>query len=86
MSTVTSKTLTLWVQTKSGGTNIGSAVTRTATVSVHSSVTPTASGLKVSIYGSGRDKQINKFVQNISRVTSSFTGTARVRASVSSRK
>jgi len=51
MSTVTSKTLTLWVQTKSGSTNIGSAVTRTATVSVHSSVTPTASGLSVSVYG-----------------------------------
>jgi hypothetical protein len=86
MSTVTSKTLTLWVQTKSGSTNIGSAVTRTATVSVHSSVTPTASGLSVSVYGSGRDKTINKFVQNISRVTASFTGTARGGASVSSRK
>ena len=86
MSTVTSKTLTLRVQTKLGSANVGSAVTRTATVSVHSSVTPTASGLTVSIYGSGRDKQINKFVQNISRVTASFTGTARGGASVSSRK
>ena len=86
MSTVTSKTFTLRVQTKSGSSNVGSAVTRNATASVHSSVTPTASGLNVSVYGSGRDKTINKFVQNISRVTASFTGTARGGATVSSRK
>ena len=86
MSNVTSRTLTLRVQTKSGSSNIGSAVTRTATATVHNDVKPTATGLKVSVYGSGRDNAIGKFVQGISRVTSSFTGTAIGGATVSSRK
>src|SRR5699024_7224496 len=50
-----------------------------------SNVTPSASGISVAISGSGRDKTINKYVQNITRVTSSFNSSAGYGASVSSR-
>ena len=86
MSNTTSRTLTLRVQTKSGSSNIGSAVTRTATATVHNDVKPTATSLSVSISGSGRDKTIGKYVQSISKVYASFTGSATGGASVSSMK
>ena len=85
MPNTSTQTLTLRVQTKSGSTNIGSAVSRNATATVHSRVTPTATGLRVLISGSGRDVTIGKFVQGISRVFSDFTGTAIGGATVSSR-
>lgn len=86
MSNVTSKTLTLRVQTKSGSSNIGSAVSKTATATVHNDVKPTATSLSVSISGGGRDKTIGKYVQSISKVYASFTGSATGGASVSSMK
>lgn len=85
LPTSTSGTLTLTMQTKQGSTNIGSPVSRSVNITIASSVAPTASNLSVSIYGSGRDKTINKFVQNISRVTASFSSSAGYGASVSSR-
>lgn len=87
MRNTTSGTVTIRVQTKSGsgGSNIGSVQTRNATATVHSNVTPTATGLSVSIRGDGRDKTINHYVQGISRADASFTGSARGGAGVSSR-
>lgn len=73
MSTVTSGTLTLTMQTKSGSTNIGSLVSRTASVSLNAAIIPTASGLTVAIAGTGRDKTLGLYVQNISKVTASFS-------------
>lgn len=84
MSTVTSGTLTLTMQTKSGTTNIGSLVSRTTSVSLNAAIAPTASALSVSIYGTGRDKTLAKYVQNITKVTASFTRTAGYGASISS--
>lgn len=85
MSTLSSATMTLIVQTKNGSTNIGSQLSRTTTVTVNANVLPTATGLSVSIYGSGRDKTIVKYVQNITRVTTSFTANSAGGAYVSSR-
>jgi hypothetical protein len=76
--------LYLTMQTKSGSTNIGSSETRGDWVGLESSVKPSASGLSASIYGSGYDKTINKYVQNISKVTASFTRSAGYGASISS--
>lgn len=78
----TSGTLTLTMQTKSGSSNIGSPVSRNVTISI--AALPTASGMSVSIPGSGRDKTINRFVQTISKVTASFTRAAGYGASISS--
>lgn len=86
MSTVTSKNFTLHVQTRSGSTNIGNPITKTAVATVSSSVVPIATDLSVEIYGLGRDKVINKFVQNISRVYASYNSGATGGASVSSRR
>lgn len=87
MRNTTSGTVTVRVQTKSGsgGSNIGSVQTRNASTTVSSSVTPNATNLRVLISGSGRDDSIGKFVQNISRVFSDFSGTATGGATVSSR-
>jgi Siphovirus protein of unknown function (DUF859)/Chaperone of endosialidase len=79
----TSGTLTLTMQTKSGSTNIGSSVSKTVNISLNSAIKPSASGISVSIYGSGRDKTIGKFVQGLSKVTSSFTRSAGYGASIS---
>lgn len=84
MSTTTSATVTLRVQTRSGSTNIGSVVTRNTTASVSSTVVPNASNLSYSINGNGHDSSIDKFVQNISRVTASFSASAVGGASLSS--
>lgn len=65
-----SATMTVTIQTKSGSTNIGSAVSRTCTVTVPSSVVPSFSSITASeqvasvpgIVGSGR------YVQNLSKL------------------
>jgi hypothetical protein len=80
----TSGTLTLTMQTKSGTTKIGSLISKTASFTLNSAIVPTATGLAVSIYGSGRDKTIAKYVQNVTKVTASFTGTAGYGATESS--
>src|SRR5690606_8580827 len=84
MPTRTSGTLSLTMQTKSGSSNIGSSVTRNITVSLNSAIKPSASGMSVSIYGSGRDKTINKYVQGVTRVTASFTRSAGYGATIAS--
>jgi hypothetical protein len=83
MPNSTSGTLTLVMQTKSGTSNIGGSVSKTVSISLNSAIKPSASGLSVSIYGSGRDKTINKYVQGISKVTASFTRSAGYGASIS---
>lgn len=67
-----SGSLRLYMQTKSGSTNIGDEKYIIETVSVNSSMVPTATGLTYYITGTGRDKTINKYVQNFSKVTASF--------------
>lgn len=57
----------LRMQTKSGSTNIGSRQTRTASISVNSSVSPTITSFSSVIDGTGFDKSINKYVQGISK-------------------
>lgn len=84
MPTTTTATLTLRVQTKSDSTNIGSSVTRTATTTLNANIIPTATNPSLSIFGSGRDNTIGKYVQSISRVTASFTRSAGYGASISS--
>jgi hypothetical protein len=83
MPNSTSGTLTLVMQTKSGSSNIGSSISKTVSVSLNSAIKPSASSLSVSIYGSGRDKTINKYVQGISKVTASFSRSAGYGASIS---
>jgi hypothetical protein len=80
----TSGTLTLTMQTKSGSTNIGSSKSINEGITLNSAIAPTASALVASIAGTGRDKTINKYVQNISKVTASFTRVAGYGASISS--
>lgn len=76
MNTSTSGALTMVISTRSGSTRIGGYSSRKATATVNSSVKPSVSGLSASIYGSGFDKTLNKFVQNISRVSASFNASA----------
>lgn len=76
MSNSTSRQLTLRVQTRNGSSNVGSAQTRNASVSVHSNVTPNISNFNVVIGGSGVDNTINKYVQNISNPRASFNSSA----------
>lgn len=83
MPTVTSGTLTLYLQTKDGTTNVGSSKSRTTSISLNTNIAPTASSLVASIFGSGRDKTIGKYVQSISKVTSSFTAGAGYGATIS---
>lgn len=83
ITTATSGSLTLTMQTKSGSTLIGSLVSRTAAFTLNAAIVPTATALSVSIYGTGRDKTILKYVQSISKVTASFTRTAGYGASIS---
>lgn len=87
MGSVNSKTFRVRLQTytgSSGSGRIGESA-KNISAAVHSSVTPSASGISVSIAGDKRDKEINKYVQSISKVTSSFTSSAGYGASVSSR-
>lgn len=84
MPTVTSGNLTLTMQTKSGSTKIGSPKSINEGISLNAAIKPTVTGLTASIYGSGRDKTINKYVQGISKVTASFTSTPGYGTSMSS--
>ena len=87
MSSSTSRTMTLRVQTKSGSTNIGGALTRTATVYVHADVKPSVSALSVAIEGNAHAKDtVKRFVQNISKVSGKFTRSANGGATISSSK
>lgn len=83
MKSATSRTLTLRVATRSGhnGGWVGSAVTRNANISVHSSVKPTISGLSISQTGNSVSSHT---LQGISRITASFTRGAGYGASISS--
>lgn len=56
----------------SSGTLIGSQNVN-FTANVPSSFVPTVSGLSVAIDGTGQDKTLNKYVQNITKILSSFT-------------
>lgn len=86
MSSSTSSTVTLRVQTKSGSSNIGSAVSRTATASVSSTVVPTINDrFDISISGSGADKTMGNYIQNMSKAKVIFTSSARGGAGVSKR-
>ncbi|MGD6778844.1 DUF859 family phage minor structural protein [Sutcliffiella horikoshii] len=84
MPTTTGGTLSLTMQTKSGSTNIGSSKTINEGISLNSAIKPSASGLSVAIAGSGRDKTIGQYVQNITKITASFTRSAGYGASISS--
>lgn len=64
----TSMTAQLRVQTRSGSTNIGGVITRNATVSVHSDVSPTIDNISVSEYITDIANDIGVFVQNKSRL------------------
>lgn len=72
MPSSVSGSLRLYMQTKSGSTNIGDEKYIIEGVSVSTSMVPTATSLTYSIAGTGRDKTINKYVQNFSKVTASF--------------
>lgn len=76
---------TITVKTYSGSTYIGErSLNFTATVPDTTSFQPTATGLTASIFGTGRDKTIAKYVQSISKVVSSFVATAQGGANISS--
>lgn len=72
ITNATSITANISVQTYSGSTFIG-ATSQQFTMYVPSSVVPTASGLTVSIAGTGRDSTLGLYIQNFSKVTASFT-------------
>lgn len=74
MRNVTSKKFRfrLWTYSGNGTGNLGESAVD-FTVTVDSTVKPTISGLKASIWGTRRDKTINKYVQNYSYVESSFS-------------
>ncbi|MEB6213506.1 DUF859 family phage minor structural protein [Enterococcus casseliflavus] len=85
MSKTTSGTMSLFVTTKDGSTKIGSTATRNTSVSVSSSVVPRIDSSTFAIAGNGKDKVMNQYIQNISKVTASFTSSATGGASVVSR-
>lgn len=72
----TSTTAQLRVQTRSGSTNIGSVVTRNATVSVHSSEAPTINSISISEYVSAINRDLGVYVQNKSRLSISVSTAA----------
>lgn len=73
------------VVTYSGSTYIGEVnLSFTATIPDNASYRPTSTGLSSAIYGTGRDKTISKYVQNISKAVLSFTSKAYGYASISS--
>lgn len=73
MSSHVSGSLRLYMQTKSGSTRIGDEKYINEGISLNTAIKPTASAPTYYITGSGRDKTIGKYVQNISKVTASFT-------------
>ena len=74
MRNVTSKTFRfrLWTYSGNATGNLGESGVN-FNVTIDDSVKPTISGLKASIWGTRRDKTINKYVQNYSYVSSSFS-------------
>lgn len=73
MSSHVSGSLRLYMQTMSGNTKVGSEKYIIERISLNTDIKPTASDPTYYITGSGRDKTINKYVQNISKVTASFS-------------
>ena len=65
----TAMTAQLRVQTKSGSTNVASVVTRDATVSVHSILSPSISDVSITEYVSSIRIDLGVFVQNKSRLS-----------------
>ena len=83
MSSVTTRSLTLRVATRSGvnGGWIGSAVTRNATATVHADVKPTVGAVSLSQTGNSVSSH---YLQGKSRVGAKFTRSAGYGASISS--
>ena len=83
MSSVTTRSLTLRVATRSGvgGGWIGSAVTRNATATVHADVKPTVGAVSLSQTGNSVSTH---YLQGKSKVKASFTRSAGYGASISS--
>lgn len=83
MSNSTTRSLTLRVRTRSGsgGSWIGSAVTRNATATVHADVKPTVGSLSLSQIG---NSVTSHYLQGKSKVKASFTRSAGYGASISS--
>lgn len=63
---------TIIVDTYDGSTKIGSNSVKFY-ANVPSTIVPTASGLIASISGSGRDKTLNMYIQNFTKIDASFT-------------
>lgn len=76
--------LTLTIQTKSGSTNIGNTVSAQYSAAIAASVAPVASGLTISISGTGRDNVIGKYVQSISKVAANFSSSPGYGANITS--
>ena len=78
MPTSTTKTFTLRIATRSGvnGGWIGSAVTRTATGTVHADVKPVLTYAHYGISGSRIDKATNTYIQGYTKVMAEFNRTA----------
>jgi hypothetical protein len=87
MPTSDSRVGTITVTAYHGDYKVGSkAISLTFVVPSNSTFNPTATGLTASIYGSGFDATtVQGYVQGISRVEVSFTGTAKGGATVASR-
>lgn len=83
MTTTTTKTFSLRVATRSssGGSFIGSAVSRNATATVHADVKPSVTGLTISQTGNTLSSD---YVQGKSKIKASFTRTAGYSASITS--
>jgi microcystin-dependent protein len=73
----------LTMQTKNGSTNIGGAQSLYYNIKLDDSIKPSVSGLVASIFGTGRDSTLGKYVQGMSKVTSSFTVSPGYGASIS---
>lgn len=87
MPKTTSGTMTLIVFTKSGSENIGSHLSGTAKVTIDSSVKPIIINEIIDgIVGDGFDDSIERYVQNISKIYTTFTSNAGYGASVTNRK
>lgn len=76
MRNTTSMTAQLRVQTRSGSTNIGSVVTRNATVRIHSSLEPSIGSISVTEYVDNIRDNLGVFVQGKSRAVINFSTTA----------
>lgn len=72
MKTVKTRNFTFRVVTLSGNTVIGSKTKNFSVTLDNSYTSPTISSFSTAIIGTGRDKTINKYVQNISRVRTQF--------------